>query len=435
MKRLARIRLLAAALVATLTLAACGPGEPAADAGPVKLVYWSWAPEIESIVAIWNQNHPDVQVEVSTAAGFSEFNAKLLAAYQAGNPPDVNNTSYQNLPLLVSNGVVADLTETMGPLQQEFSPVAWQMVSFDGAVYGVPQATTPNLLFYRKDLFAKYGIEPPTTWTEYAAAARAVHAEDPDVFLANIDLGGAFGFFTAMGQQNGVQPWTLADGTWTVGLNSPEAKEMIKIWGDLIADGVIATHKSGSPELNAAVADGKILSTIDSVWAPISMAGYAPDTKNQWGVTIAPQLNPERPVSGVLGGSATVVSSISKHPKEAAEFARWLNYSDESLQAYIKKVSIYPAKLSARSFPELRTPPPLISDVSDFYQLAGDIDRHGQPVTWGPNAATAQEIFGKELGAALVAGGDTEQLQAALDRVQEQVVADLKKSGYEVAGG
>jgi multiple sugar transport system substrate-binding protein len=32
-----------------------------------------------------------------------------------------------------------------------------------GRPYGVPSQTTPELLFYRKDLFAEAGLEPPDT--------------------------------------------------------------------------------------------------------------------------------------------------------------------------------------------------------------------------------------------------------------------------------
>ena len=40
-------------------------------------------------------------------------------------------------------------------------------------------------MLYRKDIFDKYGIQVPTTWDEFAAAARKLHAADPNVYLTN----------------------------------------------------------------------------------------------------------------------------------------------------------------------------------------------------------------------------------------------------------
>lgn len=437
-----RRQLLAAAASSTTVgaLAACSPADPIAGpsatagaTGPVSLVYWSWAPQIESIIQLFNDTHPDIQVTVSTAAGVGEFQSKLLAAYKAGNPPDVNNTGYANLPALITSGVVADISDVMAPLKDEFSPVAWDMVTFDGATYGVPQSTTPNLLLYRKDLFAQLGLTAPATWQEYAEAARAVRAADPTLYLGNWDFAAGLRDWIPLAQQNGVENWSLEDGEWGVGIASPAAKEVAEFWGGLVEEGAVSTLKAGSPELNAAVADGKILSVVDSVWGPVTLSGYAAGTKGSWGVAVAPQWDEDDPVSGVLGGSATVVSSVTEHPAEARVLAEWLNYSEEALAAYIKKVSIFPARLSAREFPELKAAPEFMPDVPEFYQVAAEIDRYARPAVFGPNAAQASADFGTAFAGAVQSGASPAAFSAALDSVQETVVADMEDEGYTVS--
>jgi len=41
-------------------------------------------------------------------------------------------------------------------------------------------------LLYRKDIFDKYGITPPKTWDDFAAAARKLHSADPKVYITNM---------------------------------------------------------------------------------------------------------------------------------------------------------------------------------------------------------------------------------------------------------
>ena len=41
-------------------------------------------------------------------------------------------------------------------------------------------------MLYRQDIFDKHGIAVPTTWDEFADAARKLHAADPNVYLTNL---------------------------------------------------------------------------------------------------------------------------------------------------------------------------------------------------------------------------------------------------------
>ncbi|MFU8899603.1 MAG: extracellular solute-binding protein, partial [Roseinatronobacter sp.] len=58
----------------------------------------------------------------------------------------------------------------------DFHTAGWMAAHWGGRPYGVPSQTTPELLFYRKDLFAEAGLEPPDTTDKLIAAARHFHA-------------------------------------------------------------------------------------------------------------------------------------------------------------------------------------------------------------------------------------------------------------------
>ena len=57
----------------------------------------------------------------------------------------------------------------------DFHTAGWQAAHWGGRAYGIPAQTTPELLFYRKDLFAQAGLEPPKTTQQLLTAAKALH--------------------------------------------------------------------------------------------------------------------------------------------------------------------------------------------------------------------------------------------------------------------
>ena len=76
-------------------------------------------------------------------------------------------------------GVLMPLDEVLdtGRLDPaDFHTAGWQAAHWGGRPYAVPAQTTPELLFYRRDLFAEAGLAPPATTDEVLAAARHFHA-------------------------------------------------------------------------------------------------------------------------------------------------------------------------------------------------------------------------------------------------------------------
>ncbi|MEQ9056792.1 MAG: extracellular solute-binding protein [Roseovarius confluentis] len=57
----------------------------------------------------------------------------------------------------------------------DFHTAGWKAAHWGGRAYGVPAQTTPELLFYRRDLFADAGLEPPATTDALLKAASVLH--------------------------------------------------------------------------------------------------------------------------------------------------------------------------------------------------------------------------------------------------------------------
>src|SRR5712671_1980033 len=127
-RRRGRAAAIASVAVAALVAAGCSSGgssSSAASGQKVSLTFWTWVPNMDKVVAIWNKAHPDIQVQVQNQAGGAAELTKLLTAAKAGNPPDLAQVEYQVLPTLVSNNYLADISTYAGGLSSDFPAGIW----------------------------------------------------------------------------------------------------------------------------------------------------------------------------------------------------------------------------------------------------------------------------------------------------------------------
>ncbi len=429
---------IAGALAASLVLltAACGGGSDDASeteaTGPVSLTYWSWTPNMDKVVEAWNSKNPNIQVTVNKQDGGDPAVTKLLTAIKAGSgAPDIMQAEYQKIPTLVSADALATITDEAGSLKDKFPEATWTSVTLGGdAVYAVPQDNAPLMFFYRKDVFEKNNLQAPKTWDEYAEAARKIHAADPKQLLGTFSANDP-GQFVGLAQQAGASWWGVNGDSWTVNINDAATQKVAGFWGGLVQEGVIGNSPMYTPEWNAGLNDGSQVGWVSAVWAPGVLEGNAGDTKGKWAVAPLPQWDAAAPKTGNWGGSATAVTSQSKNKKQAAQFISWLNTDPEAIKLLANTANIYPAATDSAA--ALTEPPAFFADQADYYTIASDAAKTGNPFTYGPNVNVAYSAFNDAFGKAAEAK-QSAQFTAGLATMQTQTVDDMKNTGFKVAG-
>src|SRR3954453_12565677 len=137
MRRMLRGSLVPLALSALL-LSACSGGSDSttqASSTPkagekVELNYWSWAPDMDKTVQVWNDSHPDIHVTVNKQDGGDPAVTKLLTAIKAGSgAPAVMQAEYQKIPTLVWANAVADISKESNGLKAKFPDSAWNAMT------------------------------------------------------------------------------------------------------------------------------------------------------------------------------------------------------------------------------------------------------------------------------------------------------------------
>jgi len=154
----------------------------------------------------------------------------------------------------------------------------------------------------------------------------------------------------------------------------------------------------------------------------------AKDMAGKFAVAPLPQWTAGGNVTAMWGGSAISVTSSTKHPKEAEEFVRWYLTNADSLKIGVKEIGWYPSNKSALQFPEVTTADSFFNNqvVDNVFINAG----LNSGWTWPPNLTAVNQFMGDDFNAAVT---NHTPLADALDKLQTQVVNDLKSNGINVA--
>jgi multiple sugar transport system substrate-binding protein len=294
----------------------------------------------QRIIYQFQEAHPRVRVRVIyDTSKFQKLNVQL-----AGNAaPDVFYYVVDRLPALAQRGQVTDMTTTLGLLADQFYPEVIDSCRVNGRLFMVPFHFSTDVLFYNRDWFEKSGEPPPDEswdWQKFADVAAR---------LAPLGSGQAV---QRQGKIATVLPRPLllvqsfggilfTDGKCTV--KSPETIAALQLYRDLVARGIAPTTAAmGEVEAFDGVnlfRDGKIPLLVGRTYMLTEFDHIA---NFRWDIAPVPK-GKVRWSRLSIGGNC--VWSGTKHPQEAAEFARF--YSTEGAMIAAQSRNAIPALKAA----------------------------------------------------------------------------------------
>ncbi|MCY1139386.1 extracellular solute-binding protein [Actinoplanes sp. Pm04-4] len=429
-------------LISALALSACGSGGDdtgdttsaascAPSSGPVNLTYTTWIPGIENVVKVWNDKNPNIQVKVQTGPnGNGGTYQNFFNQLKAGNTPDLGHIEYDALPSFRVQDGLFDVAgcDIVAKAKDQFIPWTWNQVSFgdEKSAWGIPQDSGPMALFYRADLFEKNNIAIPKTWDEYAAAAEKVKAAGGYITnFSQSDINQFAGFTWQAGGR-----WFANDGQqWTVNLTDDKTKKVADYWQGLLDKKLVSTVPPWTTEWDNAYNSSSAWTWVSAVWGANSIMSGAPKTAGKWRVAPMPQWSAGEDIAGNWGGSATAVFKNSKHPYEAAQFALWLNTSEEALALLNKEAQLYPATTAGTKYSYLGNPVEFYGDQKIYEVFAEAATKVTPDFTWGPTMTSTYANASDGFKAA-VSGQGT--LTDALAATQKSTVETLKSQAIPV---
>ncbi|MFB7592650.1 ABC transporter substrate-binding protein [Streptomyces sp. NPDC056169] len=429
-------RVIAGTATALAVLTACGGGgDDTANKPnePVTLTFWGWAKGSKDVVDAFNASHTDIKVTFEeipsgTAGGY----AKISNAVKAGNAPDLVSIEYSSLPEFVSSGALQDIGgEFTEADRAKLLPQTVELTTLGGKSWAVPFDAAPQAFFYRKDLFAKYKVQVPTTWDEFRKAAEQVKKADAKARIATFFPDDPT-TFEAMAWQAGAQWFKAENDTWKVNTTDPATTKVAGYWQGLLDAGLVHKNASFSPEWTGSLKNGTTIGYLGASWGAGVLKGTLPEQSGKWAVAPMPSWD-GKPASGMLGGTSFAVTKDSKQKAAAVAFAEWMSTTEEGVKARI-------ASGTSSAFPAAASLRPVAKKAFDASYYGGQdiytlFEASGASINpswaWGPTTGTTNTTIKDHFGK-ITQGGPT--ITEAVKAGHDATVAELTKRGLKVEG-
>jgi len=386
------------------------------------LVVWAWEPTLTAVVERFQEEHPNVTVQLTNAGGgdavaaMTAVNNALLAG---SGVPDVVQFEYQSLGQFTIQNEVADLSQFgADQLADKFSPGPWDAVTSNGHVFGLPMDSGPMALFYNADVFDEYGIEVPTTWDEYVEAARQLKAANPDICWTSD--GNDPGYATSTIWQAGGQPFSYEGTTVHIDMmNDPGVQKYAELWQTMHDEDLRCDITGWTDEWFTALGNGTLVTLTTGAWMPANLQSGSPGAAGSWRVAPMPQFEAGQMATAESGGSMLSVMEASQNKALAYAFVEFAN-AGEGVGIRLDG-GAFPATTADLNDPEFLNRPNEYFGGQAINQVLSESAQHVvQGFSYLPFQSYANSVFSDTVGQAFIGSGTImDGIQAWQDRLHQ----------------
>ncbi|GLU48012.1 sugar ABC transporter substrate-binding protein [Nocardiopsis ansamitocini] len=269
---------------------------------------------------------------------------KFITAIAGNTAPDVAEVGTTWTPEFAAVGALADLGD-MGWHPGAHVPGLVEAGTVDGRLYGVPWHVAVRAVLYRTDVFEDLGLEPPRTWAQLRKVARTIADRRPELTAFPVAGGAEYPLLSFIWGAGGEIALQNPDGTWTSGLDSPEAREGIAFLTGLARhDGVSSTGAVTWQETDVQdnFTDERVAMAVLGSWAPKAILAANPDLRGRLAAFPIPGRDGGYSPS-FLGGSHLSIFEGSREPDLARRYVQLLT-GDEYGPRWAQETDYFPGR-------------------------------------------------------------------------------------------
>lgn len=371
--------ILLSAIILILLCAGTAMGEsPAAsvmtqDASGQEITAWGWdQPEFNKKVEDYILESAGVTVKGQTMAQGDE-RAKIIAAAMAGvGLPDSFKLGSYDMPLLMEIGAAMDITDMVEPYLDMLPQVAWDMVSQDGRIYGIPANSPVGGMFYRYDVLEAYGIDPDelTTWDKWIEAGKKVVTEsNGEIAWINMPKNSFQGEIrTTIMQQHRAEILTSED---DIVIDSPEFRDALTLIDEIRSANLSVDMENWSAPWYQSMKDGTVACYPSGTWFVQTLIMQAPDTEGLWYFVPFPALEEGADRYPNFGSATCYISSQTDKVEAAFEWCKaWTIDPTGSIRIGLEELGISVISNTALEDSYVNQPHPYFAKNQPYWKVA-----------------------------------------------------------------
>jgi multiple sugar transport system substrate-binding protein len=295
---------------------------------------------MRKILDVYQAKNPGVKVDIEVGGATSEQQQQYLNTTMAAK-----DTSLDVMLIDVirpAQYAAAQWTEPFDSylgaekdaVMAKYLPAYREANIVGGKVIALPYFADVQLLYYRKDLLEKHGVQPPKTWADLQASAEKIQKAEGNAQLSGFQTAGApiegtvCTFLVPMWGAGG----ELTDKAGKLQLTSDAAKKPFELWDNLKKSGVTPPNLAEIPtdRIRQNFQAGNLVYGMSWGYVWNRSQNDADSTvKGKTGVVPLPGFTADKAAT-CIGGWQLAVSAYSKNKAEAVKLARWLSSPEVS---------------------------------------------------------------------------------------------------------
>ena len=423
---LAGLGLTATAIGAAPLLSACGGGssglsgdQGGGGASGSKPTLNQWYHQYgeagtQQAVERYAKEYPNATVKVQWTPG--DYTSKLNSGLLSSSGPDVFESGV-NIDQVKSGQVVA-LDDIMADVKSDYTDADLKSSTVDGKVYQIKMVDDMGVLYYRKSLLDKAGVQPPQTIDDLIAASQALTTKDQKGLFIGNDAGVTPSY--GGGSLLGPILWTVGSDYLTAdnkpGFTTSDVKQSFAKMQDLFNTKSILLGSPTDWWDPSSFTQGLAAMQWCGLWA---MPGIQKALGDDFGVVAWPKFSASvgKP-STFAGGWGAMVSAKATDVEAAKAFVKWLwidNTKDQEDFNLSYGFHIPPRKSLAAKAAKLQSGP-----AADALKIFNEDAVAANPA-WTPKMNSAYADAATEI---VRKGGD---IDANLAKAEKAVDAELQR--------
>lgn len=286
---------------------------------------------------------------------------KYQQASAASKGPDIYIYAHDRIGEWAAGGLIQAVQPSQ-PLLDDIDPLAWKGFTRGGRIWGYPYAVEAVTLIYNKALVKS----PPRTFDEVFALDRQLAAQGRKAILW--DYTNNYFTWPLMAAHGGYAFAQRPDGSFDprdTGVAHPGALKGAQLLARLIREGLMPVG-SGYPEMEAAIAQGRVAMMINGPWSWVNLERV----KLDFGVARIPSVD-GRPAVPFVGIKGVMINRASRLRELAVEFIEHYMLSPAGIRL-IDRAEAIGAPASRSFYAELAADPRVGSQVRGIMASARD---------------------------------------------------------------